>query len=110
MEVVRSGAEYRVRVFQSAPVNRHRPSVDVPFHSCARELGRNAAGAILTGMGDDGARGLAAMRHAGAHTIAQDEGSCVVFGMPKEAIAHGGAGEVLPLDQISAALLRAASG
>jgi two-component system chemotaxis response regulator CheB len=110
MEVVRNGAQYRVRVFQADPVNRHRPSVDVLFHSCARELGRNAVGAILTGMGDDGARGLAAMRHAGAHTIAQNEESCVVFGMPKEAIAHGGAGEILPLDQISAALLRAAAG
>ena len=109
MEVVRSGAEWRVRVFAADPVNRHRPSVDVLFHSCARELGRNVVGVILTGMGADGARGLAAMKSAGAHTIAQDEASCVVFGMPKEAIAAGGATEVLPLDRIGPAALRAAA-
>jgi len=109
MEVVRSGAEYRVRVFTTDPVNRHRPSVDVLFHSCAAQLGRNAVGVILTGMGDDGARGMAAMHKAGARTIAQDEQSCVVFGMPKEAINMGGADEVLPLGQIAAATLRAAS-
>jgi len=107
MEVARSGAEYRVRVFSSDPVNRHRPSVDVLFASCARQLGNNAVGVILTGMGADGAREMAAMRRAGAHTIAQDEESCVVFGMPKEAIVLGGAAEVLPLDRISAGILRA---
>jgi two-component system chemotaxis response regulator CheB len=107
MEVARNGAEYRVRVFASDPVNRHRPSVDVLFASCARQLGNNAVGVILTGMGADGAREMAAMRRAGAHTIAQDEESCVVFGMPKEAIAMGGAAEVLPLDRISGGILRA---
>jgi two-component system chemotaxis response regulator CheB len=109
MEVVRSGAEYRVRVFTAEPVNRHRPSVDVLFASCARQLGANAVGVILTGMGADGAREMAAMRRAGAHTIAQDEESCVVFGMPKEAIAMGGASEVQPLDRIAPAILRAVS-
>jgi two-component system chemotaxis response regulator CheB len=107
MEVARSGAEYRVRVFAADPVNRHRPSVDVLFASCARQLGGNAVGVILTGMGADGAKEMAAMRRAGAHTIAQDEESCIVFGMPKEAIAMGGATEVLPLDRISAGILRA---
>jgi two-component system, chemotaxis family, protein-glutamate methylesterase/glutaminase len=109
MEVARSGAEYRVRVFAGEPVNRHRPSVDVLFASCARELGRNAVGVIMTGMGADGAREMASMRRAGAHTIAQDEESCVVFGMPKEAIAMGGAVEVLPLDWIPPGILRAAT-
>jgi two-component system chemotaxis response regulator CheB len=107
MEIVRSGAEYRVRVFAADPVNRHRPSVDVLFASCARQLGANAVGVILTGMGADGAKEMAAMRRAGAHTIAQDEESCVVFGMPKEAIAMGGATEVLPLDRIPTGILRA---
>jgi two-component system chemotaxis response regulator CheB len=107
MEIVRNGAEYRVRVFSADPVNRHRPSVDVLFSSCARELGRKAVGVLLTGMGADGARELTAMRRAGAHTIAQDEESCIVFGMPKEAIAMGGAAEVLPLDRIHAGILRA---
>ena len=106
MEVTRSGANYNVRVFMAEPVNRHRPSVDVLFQSCARYLGGNAVGAILTGMGNDGARGLLAMRQAGARTVAQDEASCVVFGMPKEAIALGGAEEVLPLPKISASILR----
>ncbi len=109
MEVVRSGAEYRVRVFAADPVNRHRPSVDVLFRSCARYLGTNVVGVILTGMGADGAQGLLQMRQAGARTIAQDEASCVVFGMPKEAIALGGAEEILPLGQIPSAALRMAS-
>ncbi|HUB78297.1 MAG TPA: chemotaxis response regulator protein-glutamate methylesterase [Bryobacteraceae bacterium] len=107
MEIVRSGAEFRVRVFQTEPVNRHRPSVDVLFASCARQLGANAVGVIMTGMGADGAREMAAMRRAGAHTIAQDEASCVVFGMPREAIEMGGATEILPLDRIPAGILRA---
>jgi len=109
LEVRRSGAECRVRVYTAEPVNRHRPSVDVLFASCARELGANAVGVILTGMGADGARELLSMHQAGAHTIAQDEETSVVFGMPKEAIAAGGAGEVLPLDHIPRAILRAAS-
>lgn len=109
MEVLRSGAEYRVRVFSGEPVNRHRPSVDVLFRSCARYLGANAVGVILTGMGADGARGLLEMRQAGARTVAQDEASCVVFGMPKEAIALGAAEETLPLSQIPACALRMAA-
>jgi two-component system chemotaxis response regulator CheB len=100
MELVRSGADYRVRVFMGEPVNRHRPSVDVLFQSCARAAGQNAVGVILTGMGDDGARGLLAMRSAGARTVAQDEATCVVFGMPKEAIAMGAAQFVEPLPRI----------
>ena len=109
LEVARSGAMTTVRVRPGDPVNRHRPSVDVMFHSCARELGPNVTGAILTGMGDDGARGLVAMRRAGARTYAQDEATCVVFGMPKEAIAMGGADEVLPLHRIPDQLLRSAA-
>jgi two-component system chemotaxis response regulator CheB len=109
MEVKRSGVEVSVKVFQSDPVNRHRPSVDVLFHSCAEVLGPNAVGAILTGMGGDGARGLLEMRQAGAYTIAQDEASCVVFGMPREAIELGGAEKIAPLDEIPAAALHAAS-
>jgi two-component system chemotaxis response regulator CheB len=108
MELVRSGAEYRVRVFMDQPVNRHRPSVDVLFHSCARAAGQNAVGVILTGMGRDGARGLAAMRAAGARTIAQDEATCVVFGMPKEAIALGAAELIEPLARIAPTALRLA--
>ncbi|MBN9117978.1 MAG: chemotaxis response regulator protein-glutamate methylesterase [Planctomycetes bacterium] len=110
LEAVRSGAFTRVRVRGGEPVNRHRPSVDVLFGSCARELGHNAVGAILTGMGDDGARGLLAMRKSGARTVAQDEATCVVFGMPKEAIALGAANDVLPLDRIAAHMLRLATG
>jgi two-component system chemotaxis response regulator CheB len=109
MSVVRSGAMTSVRITDGPPVNRHRPSVDVLFHSCATQLGPNCVGAILTGMGDDGARGLRAMRQAGAFTVAQDEATCVVFGMPKEAIALGGADEVLPLDRVSDRLARAAA-
>lgn len=110
MEAVRSGAATLVRVRPGPPVNRHRPAVDVLFHSCARELGPNAAGAILTGMGDDGARGLLAMHRAGAPTVAQDEATCVVYGMPKEAVALGAVDDVLPLDRIAAHLIRAAAG
>jgi two-component system chemotaxis response regulator CheB len=104
MEVVRKGAEYTVKVTQTEPVNRHRPSVDVLFNSCAAQVGANAIGVILTGMGADGARGLLAMRQAGAFTIAQDEATSVVFGMPKEAIACGGAQEVHALQKISQAV------
>lgn len=109
MEVFRNGAEYRVRTFVGEPVNRHRPSVDVLFHSCAQHLGANAVGVILTGMGADGARGLLEMHQAGARTIAQDEASCVVFGMPREAIQLGAADEVAPLNKIPVAVLRAVS-
>jgi two-component system chemotaxis response regulator CheB len=103
--VERSGAQVRVRVFDAEPVNRHRPSVDVLFESAARTMHGDAVGVILTGMGNDGARGLLALRQAGAHTLAQDEASCVVFGMPKEAIALGGACEVLPLEAMAGAIL-----
>lgn len=99
MSVVRSGAQVTVRVFEASPVNLHRPSVDVLFDSCATHLGKNVTGVILTGMGADGARRLKRMRDAGARTIAQDEASCVVFGMPKEAIACGGAEIIAPLGQ-----------
>ncbi len=89
-------------------VNRHRPSVDVLFRSVAQAAGAHAIGVLLTGMGDDGAAGLLEMRHAGADTIAQDERTCVVFGMPKEAIARGAASEIVPLPGIAAAALRLA--
>jgi two-component system chemotaxis response regulator CheB len=92
MEVTRSSANYHVQIAQGEPVNRHRPSVDVLFHSCAQKLGKNAVGVIMTGMGSDGAQGLLAMRHNGARTITQDESSCTVFGMPREAITTRGGG------------------
>ncbi|SDH34540.1 two-component system, chemotaxis family, response regulator CheB [Pseudomonas flavescens] len=91
LQVKRSGAQYVVEVLDGPPVNRHKPSVDVLFRSVARHVGQNALGVIMTGMGDDGARGLLTMREAGACTIAQDEASCVVFGMPKEALKLGAA-------------------
>ena len=90
-------------------VSRHRPSIDVLFRSVAQAAGASATGVILTGMGDDGAEGLAEMRQAGAGTIAQDEATSVVFGMPKEAIARGAAESVLPLHHIAPALLRLAA-
>ena len=105
MKLGRSGANYVIELVASEPVNRHRPSVDVLFHSAAEAAGRNAIGVILTGMGKDGAAGLLAMHRAGAYTIAQDEASCVVFGMPREAIALGGASEVTALSRISDRLL-----
>ena len=104
MQLRRSGAYYQVQVLDGPPVNRHRPSVDVLFRSVAKFAGRNAMGVILTGMGDDGARGLREMLDAGANTIAQDEASCVVFGMPKEAIRLGAARQVLSLGNIPVAL------
>jgi two-component system chemotaxis response regulator CheB len=109
MRLVRAGGGYRVRLDQSPPVNRHRPSVDVLFHSVAEVAGGNAVGLLLTGMGADGARGLAALRAARARTIAEDESSCVVFGMPREAIALGAAEYVLPLPEISTAVLALAA-
>ena len=101
----RSGANYLTELSQAAPVNRHRPSVDVLFRSAAEHVGRNAIGVILTGMGRDGAAGMREMHDAGAWNIAQDEESCVVFGMPKEAINSGGVDEVLPLKAISRAVI-----
>jgi len=97
----RSGANYMTKLDQGELVNRHRPSVDVLFRSAANVAGANALGIILTGMGKDGVQGLLEMKQAGSYTIAQDEASCVVFGMPKEAIAVGGVCEVLPLQNIS---------
>lgn len=105
MTLVRSGARYTVRINQEPPVNRHRPSVDVMFASVARYAGANAIGVILTGMGGDGAKEMLTMKQAGAFTIAQDEASCVVFGMPKEAIKAGAVDKVLPLDDIAGAIL-----
>lgn len=96
---------YATLLSKGPPVNRHRPSVDVLFRSAARSGGRNVLGVILTGMGKDGAAGLVELRNAGAYTFAQNEESCVVFGMPREAIALGGADEVLGLDEIAPALL-----
>jgi two-component system chemotaxis response regulator CheB len=98
--VKRSGAQYLAEVVSAPPVNRHCPSVDVLFRSVAKYAGRNARGVIMTGMGDDGARGLLEMKLAGAATLAQDEESCVVFGMPKEAIKLGAADRVVSLRQI----------
>jgi two-component system chemotaxis response regulator CheB len=105
MEVRALGMEYSVRVYRGERVNRHMPSVDVLFHSCARQLGKNVLSVLLTGMGNDGAQGMLAMRQSDAFTIAQDEASCVVFGMPKEAIRLGAAQKVLPLSGIGSALL-----
>lgn len=96
----RSGAQYYIEVLNGPPVNRHRPSVDVLFRSVAQAAGRNAQGVIMTGMGDDGARGLKEMREAGALTLAQDEASCVVFGMPKEALKLGAAQRSVSLSAI----------
>lgn len=110
LELARSGANYQVRLHDGPPVNRHKPSVDVLFSSVAKYAGRNAVGVILTGMGNDGAAGLLEMKTAGAWTIAQDEASCVVFGMPREAIACGGASEVVDLYQISQHMLAKISG
>lgn len=102
----RSGAQYRVEVFDGPVVNRHKPSVDVLFRAVAQSAGANAAGFLLTGMGDDGARGLKAMRDAGATTFAQDEATSVVFGMPREAIALNAAAEVLSLQAMPEAIMR----
>lgn len=105
LRLVRDGAHVRARVTDDPPVNRHRPSVDVLFQAAAEALGANAVGIIMTGMGGDGARGLLAMRQAGARTLAQDESSCVVFGMPREAIALGAAEQVVALDRMAHAVL-----
>ncbi|KQP44980.1 chemotaxis response regulator protein-glutamate methylesterase [Pseudorhodoferax sp. Leaf274] len=103
--IERSGANYMAVVDDAPPVNRHKPSVEVLFLSAAALVGRNAYGIMLTGMGNDGARAMREMRDKGSYNYAQDEASCVVFGMPKEAIAHGAVDEVLPLNQIAPALL-----
>jgi two-component system, chemotaxis family, protein-glutamate methylesterase/glutaminase len=100
MLLQRTGLRYHIAIKDGPPVSRHRPSADVLFRSAAQYAGRNALGIIMTGMGDDGARGLLEMRKLGAATCAQDEESCVVFGMPKEAIACGAVEKVVPLSQI----------
>lgn len=109
MMINRSGARYYVEIKGGDLVNRHRPSVDVLFRSVSRFAGPNAVGVILTGMGDDGAKGLLEMKDAGAMTIAQDEKSCVVFGMPKEAIKLEAAQKIMPLNQIASAMLQLAA-
>jgi two-component system chemotaxis response regulator CheB len=101
----RSGANYMTELSDAPPVNRHRPSVDVLFRSAANFAGRNAVGVILTGMGKDGAAGMLEMKQAGAYNFAQDEASCVVFGMPREAIAAGAVDEIVPLHAIAGRLL-----
>lgn len=106
--IIRRGAQGRLEagLLETEPVNRHRPAVDVLFDSAARLMGRRTSAVLMTGMGRDGAAGLLALRRAGALTYAQDEASCVVFGMPREAIALGAAGRVLPLSQLGVALMQ----
>ncbi|MES2818497.1 MAG: chemotaxis response regulator protein-glutamate methylesterase [Pseudomonadota bacterium] len=104
MQLKRSGAQYLVEVLDGPPVNRHKPSVDVLFRSVAKQAGSNALGIIMTGMGDDGARGLLAMRESGSRTLAQSEASCVVFGMPKEALRLGAAEGSEALEQLHAVI------
>jgi two-component system chemotaxis response regulator CheB len=106
MLLKRSGAQYHVAVVDGPLVNRHRPSVDVLFRSVAKFAGANALGIIMTGMGDDGAAGLLEMRKAGAHTVAQDDESCVVFGMPREAIKRGAVERTVPLSAIGREILQ----
>jgi len=113
LSVERSGANYIARVQDGEPVNRHKPSVEVLFHSAARVVGPNALGIMLTGMGADGAKAMKVMKDAGSYNFVQDEATCVVFGMPREAINAGAADEVLPLQQIAPRLierLRSTSG
>ncbi|MFN7011971.1 MAG: chemotaxis response regulator protein-glutamate methylesterase [Allorhizobium sp.] len=107
MLLERQGARYHVSVRSGPLVSRHRPSVDVLFRSAARSAGANAMGVIMTGMGDDGARGMAEMHEAGAYTIAQDEATSIVYGMPKEAVARGGVDKIVPLDHIAHEILSA---
>lgn len=102
----RTGRSYVVDIIDGPHISRHRPSVDILFRSTAQNAGANALGVILTGMGDDGAAGLLEMRQMGSYTIAQDEESCVVYGMPKEAVERGAAAKVLPLDRIAAEVIR----
>lgn len=105
LSVERSGANYIARVQDGEPVNRHKPSVEVLFNSAARVVGPNALGIMLTGMGADGAKAMKGMKDAGSYNFVQDEASCVVFGMPREAIAAGAADEVLPLSKIAPRLI-----
>ena len=105
MTLGRSGATYRVRIEDGPLISRHRPSVDRLFHSAARAAGSNAVGVIMTGMGADGAEGLRAMRAAGAFTVGQDEASCVVYGMPREAMRLGAVQTECPLEEIPALIV-----
>ncbi|TDB58563.1 protein-glutamate methylesterase/protein-glutamine glutaminase [Photorhabdus khanii] len=105
MELCRNGADYQVLITDAPAVNRHRPSVDVLFRSVAKSAGRNAVGVLLTGMGSDGAAGLLEMKQAGAYTLAQDEASCVVFGMPRAAIQMGAVDEVMDILKMSKRML-----
>ena len=107
MIVRRSGTRYVIQLRDGPPVHYQRPSVDVLFHAVARAAGPDAVGVILTGMGADGAQGLLAMKQAGAHTIAQDERTCVVYGMPGEAVRAGAVDEIVPLDTVTERLLAA---
>ncbi len=106
MLLKRSGARYYVTTNDGPLVNRHRPAVDVLFRSASRYAGSNVVGVILTGMGDDGARGMVEMKKAGAHNIAQDENTCVVYGMPHEAVKLGGVNQVLPLEKIASEVVK----
>ena len=110
MLLKRSGAQYHVDIVDGPPVSRHRPSVDVLFRSVAKCAGKNALGIIMTGMGDDGARGLKELHDTGARTLAQDEESCVVYGMPKEAVKLGAVDRILPLGDIHSEILRTLPG
>jgi two-component system chemotaxis response regulator CheB len=105
MLVRRNGSGWVTELSRAEPVNRHRPAVDVLFESVAREVGRNAIGVILTGMGKDGARGMLAMRQAGAWNIGQDQESCVVYGMPREAALIGAVDEVARLDDVASRIM-----
>jgi two-component system chemotaxis response regulator CheB len=109
MLLKRSGARYYVEIKEGPLVSRHRPSVDVLFRSAARYAGKNSIGVIMTGMGDDGAKGMLEMKEGGAFTIAQDEKTCVVFGMPLEAIKLKAVDKVLPLEFIAGAAIKAAN-
>jgi two-component system chemotaxis response regulator CheB len=106
MQLRKASGQYYVHVLDGPPVNRHKPSVDVLFKSAAEVAGRDALGIIMTGMGDDGARGMKILHDGGARTIAQNEETCVVFGMPKEAIKLQAVDEILPLEQIARAILQ----
>ena len=107
MQIVRSGADYRVKLDDGPLVSGHKPAVDVMFDSLAKVVGKNAVATILTGMGKDGAKGLLALSQAGAITMAQDEASCVVYGMPRVAVEMGGTKHIIPLDKMSKALTKA---
>ena len=100
MAIRNQGGKHVIKIFQGELVNRHRPSVNVLFHSVAEVVGKHAVGVIMTGMGDDGATGMLEMHQRGAHTVAQDEASSVVFGMPHKAIIAGGVTSILPLNEI----------